>query len=217
MIFFRSFLLFILLVVNVETEKNDKDVSCENETSSTVSIENGTITPSITNYRTTTSPSAKTTPKRLCAHPRAAVFKRNKGYWCSLLYVMYSSDEPGNVPISYEEAVEACTFKNSTLSSLETIEEYTYWQNFVKRSSDNYTGIWIGVGYNEATKQYYWNDGHALPALTKQPSVIEPNGKSAWFINRNTSSPDFGYFGFVNVTGTGKPNVNGIICGAPGI
>ncbi|KAF1751141.1 hypothetical protein GCK72_017695 [Caenorhabditis remanei] len=167
---------------------------------------------------TTTSPSAKTTPKHLCAHSGATVFKRKKGYWCSLLYVQFEgSNTPAYSPIAYEDAVLVCTFKNSTLSGLETIEEYTYWQNYVKKYPGNITGIWVGVGYNEATKEYYWNDGHALPTLTKQPSVIEPNGKSAWFINRNTSSPDFGYFGFVNLTGRGKPNVNGIICGAPGL
>lgn len=65
--------------------ENDEDASCENEASSTVSTENETITPSITNYRTTTSPSAKTTPKHLCAHSGATVFKRKKGYWCSIV------------------------------------------------------------------------------------------------------------------------------------
>ena len=79
------------------------------------------------------------------------------------------------------------------------------------------TAFWVAASLNTTDQKYYWADGHAVGLLDPQPTVVDPKGHVAWFLNKNSSVPGYGDYRVVAKSGRGTPRVNAVFCGAPGL
>uniref|UniRef100_A0A1I7V476 C-type lectin domain-containing protein n=1 Tax=Caenorhabditis tropicalis TaxID=1561998 RepID=A0A1I7V476_9PELO len=80
----------------------------------------------------------------------------------------------------------------------------------------NITSLWLGVGYNECTNKYYWNDGNAIETLEPQPTVLNETGRTAWFFLEGPNTPGKRVLKTVDASPGGAPYVRGYVCGQPG-
>ncbi|CAL2042836.1 unnamed protein product [Caenorhabditis brenneri] len=176
---------------------NQDEVPCEDETKA-VPI-------------TTEGP---TTTGRPCQkYPGSSAYKRQNGWWCSKLYFQ---DIMLSVPMDYQQALRLCSYNNYPfVSSLETDEEKRDYAAIPPALKVN--AYWVNVGLNKTNGRYYWSDGYSVPTLDPQPTVIDPNGKGAWTINRDPSVPGSGSVSIVQINGTASTNVRAVICGGPGL
>ncbi|EFO84463.1 CRE-CLEC-219 protein [Caenorhabditis remanei] len=210
MVSHRLLLVLFILAIEFVTGENPEDVPCEEETTTRTSIPS--ITPTTVTTTTTTVP--KTTTINPCGNVRGPVspYRRKNGYWCSLLF--FGSYTAYN----YDEAKEDCVMNKLVVGSLEVDQEYIdYIKLAVTDIRHVINAYWVGASLNTTTQQYYWDDGQAVQLMNPQPTVVDPNGHVAWFLNKNSSVPGYGDFRVVAKSGFGKPNVNSILCGAPGI
>ncbi|KAF1767983.1 hypothetical protein GCK72_007944 [Caenorhabditis remanei] len=203
--------LFILTIGFVGvTGENQEEIPCEDE--STTSNNNGKDT-----TVTTTPTVPKTTTIRPCGKVNAPVtpYLRKNGYWCSMMFV-YGANST-NI-YGYDNAVFDCNLNNLVLGSLETDKEKASYIKLVQETVlYDLTAFWVAASLNTTDHKYYWADGHAVGLLDPQPTVVDPNGRVAWFINKNSSVPGYGDYRVVEKSGNGNPKVNANLCGAPGI
>uniref|UniRef100_A0A1I7V475 C-type lectin domain-containing protein n=1 Tax=Caenorhabditis tropicalis TaxID=1561998 RepID=A0A1I7V475_9PELO len=165
------------------------------------STEKATVSPTI---------SLSTITPRPCGVSTKA-FIRKKGYWCSASLTIFVDKQ-----ISYKRAKDSCELNGYVLSSLETEEEWNYYYNAAKAETRvNITSIWMGVGYNNSTQKYYWNDGNAIETLEPQPTVVKANGNTAWFLDEGLNKPGKRILKVVN-SAEEAGSVKQFICGRPG-
>ncbi|KAF1767982.1 hypothetical protein GCK72_007943 [Caenorhabditis remanei] len=206
--------LFILAIrfIGVRGE-NPEDVPCEEETTTRTTVPS--TTPTTT--PTTTTIVARTTTRRRCANIRAPVtpFLRKNGYWCSMMFTFGANS---TMNYDYQDAVTDCNLNGLVIGSLETDEEKTAYIKLVQETIlYDLTAFWVGASLNTTDHKYYWDDGLAVELMDPQPTVVDPNGHVAWFINKNSSVPGYGDYRVVAKTGLGNPKVNANMCGAPGL
>ncbi|CAL2042833.1 unnamed protein product [Caenorhabditis brenneri] len=191
--------LFILsnaskLVTGTGTENKDQ-VPCEDETKTV---------PTTTEGPTTTG--------RPCQNfPGAVPYKRQNGWWCTKLYyqdIMLSD------PMTYEQGLARCSMNGLPyVSSLETEKEKSDYASI--KPMFNVNAFWVNVSLNKTNGKYYWSDGYSIPTIDPQPTVLDPNGKGAWIINRDPSVPGSGSVSIVPTTGYATTNVRAVLCGGP--
>uniref|UniRef100_A0A1I7V4B0 C-type lectin domain-containing protein n=1 Tax=Caenorhabditis tropicalis TaxID=1561998 RepID=A0A1I7V4B0_9PELO len=139
-------------------------------------------------------------------------FLRKSGYWCSNLSTLSTPYQ-----VSFSRAETNCKVAGYVVSSFETEEEWNYYINRAQSNPiSNVTSIWLGVGYNECTNKYYWNDGNAIETLEPQPTVLNATGKTAWFLNEGSNTPGKRVLKTVDASPGGAPYVRGYVCGKPG-
>ncbi|KAF1767984.1 hypothetical protein GCK72_007945 [Caenorhabditis remanei] len=188
--------LFILTIGFIQvTGENPEEVPCEEETTTRTTVPS--ITPTTVTTTTTTVP--KTNTIHPCANVDAPVapYRTDTGAQC--------------------RAVSDCNLNGLVLSSMETDEEkasYIDCKPLISIFDLIYLVIFSGQKNNS---QYYWDDGQAVPTIDQQPTIVDPAGSFAWFINKNSSIPGYGDHRVVALSGRGTPQVNGVICGAPGL
>lgn len=79
------------------------------------------------------------------------------------------------------------------------------------------SGVWVAIGRNDTSGDYYWNDGQAVPEIKfGQPSVVLNNGLAAWVVDKNSTTVPFGRLAVVAPNGANTPPINMGICGVPG-
>ncbi|CAL2042793.1 unnamed protein product [Caenorhabditis brenneri] len=178
-------------------EPNQDQVPCEDETK-TVS--------------TTTTESPTTTADPCEKFPGATPYRRQNGWWCSK---MFYQDMQLNAPLSYERSVGLCTLnKLPYVSSLETEQEKIDYTWLAPRAA--VYALWVNITFDTIKGVYEWGDEHSVPTIDPQPTVIDPNGKGVWTINKDPSVPGLGSLSIVQTNGTASTQVRGIVCGGPG-
>ncbi|EFO84464.1 hypothetical protein CRE_18132 [Caenorhabditis remanei] len=172
-------------------------------------------TPTTVTTTTTTVPKTTTiNPCRTTDQPVAPYLRKN-GYWCSMM-VNFGVGSSSGYP--YDDAVFDCSLNGLVVSSLEIDQEKIDYIRLAKTDVlYDITAYWVGASQDPTTKQYYWDDGQAIRLMEPQPTVVDPNGHVAWFINKNSSVPGYGDYKVVSKTGEGNPKVNANLCGTPGI
>ncbi|CAO4363107.1 unnamed protein product [Caenorhabditis nigoni] len=146
----------------------------------------------------------KYSPSFICEIPYAKMFKRSKGAWCLDFW-------QATVGYSRDEREMVCMIRNSTLSGLDTVEEFEHVKE-VSRVAGLFnltnldpplSGVWIGGIRNRnvlgirVVKGLLYAFNFQDPLLSENPTGFlwnsnQPNGTSAdcliWRINRDGTS-----------------------------
>ncbi|KAF1767985.1 hypothetical protein GCK72_007946 [Caenorhabditis remanei] len=131
---------------------------------------------------------------------------------------MFSLTANSTNVFEYNRGVFNCQINGLVLSSLESDEEkFRYIKHIQETVLYDLTALWVAASVNSTDGKYYWNDNQAVGLLDPQPTVVDPNGHVAWFLNKNSSVPGYGDFRVVPTSGLGNPLVNAVLCGAPGL
>ncbi|CAL2042794.1 unnamed protein product [Caenorhabditis brenneri] len=176
---------------------NQGQVPCEDETKT---------------VPTTTTESPTTSGDPCQAYPGTTAYRRQNGWFCSM---MFYQDMQLDLPMSYKLGVDLCLLNDLPyVSSLETEQEKKDY-NWLA-STSKVESYWVNISFDATKGVYEWGNEHVVPTIDPQPTVIDPNGKGVWTINKDPSVPGLGSLSIVPTTGFASPNVRGIICGGPG-